>query len=359
MKTLLLILLCRMSSSVKYSLTYLASGFSGVPNMPDLMITAEFGQMQVDYCDSNKTRRSYPGFWGKVNQIDPQILKWYNERCFETQPLVYKGVISRLKENNPNEAVHILQTMGGCGWDERTGDVSSFLRHGYDGEDFMEMDMKTLAWIVQNPLAAPIQQMWAANLAAKTNWMQFFTEVCPEWLKKFVSIGPLKEKELPSVSLLQKTPSSPVSCHTTGFYPNTALMFWRKDGEEIHENVEHGEILPNHDWTFQLSVKLNVSSIPPEDWRRYDCVFQLSGLENNITTILDKNMIRTNLVSPSEFPSGAVIGGCVGLLLLLLCITGLFFWKRKNNVSRLYFRVQTYKHLRFIRENFRSKSTKK
>ncbi|XP_041867650.1 class II histocompatibility antigen, M beta 1 chain-like isoform X2 [Melanotaenia boesemani] len=268
MKTLLLILLCRMSSSVKYSLTYLASGFSGVPNMPDLMITAEFGQMQVDYCDSNKTRRSYPGFWGKVNQIDPQILKWYNERCFETQPLVYKGVISRLKENNPNE-------------------------------------------------------------------------------------------ELPSVSLLQKTPSSPVSCHTTGFYPNTALMFWRKDGEEIHENVEHGEILPNHDWTFQLSVKLNVSSIPPEDWRRYDCVFQLSGLENNITTILDKNMIRTNLVSPSEFPSGAVIGGCVGLLLLLLCITGLFFWKRKNNVSRLYFRVQTYKHLRFIRENFRSKSTKK
>ncbi|XP_041867647.1 major histocompatibility complex class I-related gene protein-like isoform X2 [Melanotaenia boesemani] len=331
MKTLLLLLFaCRMSSSVKHSLTYMASGFSGVPNMPDYMMTGEFGQIQVDYCDSNKTRRSYPGLWEKLNQIDPEILKFLNEQCFEIQPLFFKGVISGLKENNTNEAVHILQGITGCGWDERTGDRSPILRRGYDGENFMELDMKTFTWIVQNPLAAPIKQMWDANPAVKAYLKRFFTEICPQWLKKLVSLGLLKETELPSVSLLQKTPSSPVSCHATGFYPNTALMFWRKDGEEIHENVEHGEILPNHDWTFQLSVKLNVSSIPPEDWRRYDCVFQLSGLENNITTILDKNMIRTNL----EFPSGAVIGGCVGLLLLLLCITGLFFWKRNNNGFR-------------------------
>ncbi|XP_041867644.1 major histocompatibility complex class I-related gene protein-like [Melanotaenia boesemani] len=334
MKTLLLLLLCRMSSSVKYSLTFMSTGFSGVPNMPDFMITTEFGQMQPEYCDSNKIIRSYPGFWEKVNQIDPQILKLYSEGCFEIHPLVYKGVINKLKENNTNEAVHILQGMVGCEWDESTGDVTPFLRRGYDGEDFMELDMKTFTWIVQNPLAAPIKQMWETNPGTKTILRQFYTEICPHWLKTFVSVGPLKETELPSVSLLQKTPSSPVSCHATGFYPNTALMFWRKDGEEIHENVEHGEILHNHDWTFQLSVKLEVSSIPPEDWRRYDCVFQFSGLENNITTILDKNMIRTNLVSPSEFPSGAVIGGCVGLLLLLLCITGLFFWKRKNNGFR-------------------------
>ncbi|XP_041867648.1 major histocompatibility complex class I-related gene protein-like isoform X3 [Melanotaenia boesemani] len=265
MKTLLLLLFaCRMSSSVKHSLTYMASGFSGVPNMPDYMMTGEFGQIQVDYCDSNKTRRSYPGLWEKLNQIDPEILKFLNEQCFEIQPLFFKGVISGLKENNTNEAVHILQGITGCGWDERTGDRSPILRRGYDGENFMELDMKTFTWIVQNPLAAPIKQMWDANPAVKAYLKRFFTEICPQWLKKLVSLGLLKET----------------------------------------------------------------------DWRRYDCVFQLSGLENNITTILDKNMIRTNLVSPSEFPSGAVIGGCVGLLLLLLCITGLFFWKRNNNGFR-------------------------
>ena len=106
--------------------------------------------------------------------------------------------------------------------------------------------------------------------------------------------SPFISPELPSVSLLQKTPSSPVSCHATGFYPHRAMMFWRKDGEELHEDVEHGEILPNHDGSFQMSVDLNVSSVTPEDWRRYECVFHLSGAKNDIVTKLDKAVIRTN-----------------------------------------------------------------
>ncbi|KAG7224309.1 hypothetical protein INR49_000552, partial [Caranx melampygus] len=83
----------------------------------------------------------------------------------------------------------------------------------------------------------------------------------------------------PSVSLLQKTTSFPVSCHATGFYPHRALMYWTKDGEELHEDVDQGEILPNHDGTFQMTVDLNISSVKAEDWRRYDCVFQLSGVK--------------------------------------------------------------------------------
>ena len=100
--------------------------------------------------------------------------------------------------------------------------------------------------------------------------------------------------ELPSVSLLQKTPSSPVSCLATGFYPHRASLVWRKDGEELHEEVDHGEILPNHDGTFQMSVDLKLSSVTPEDWTRYDCVFQLSGVKEEIITRLEKDRIRTN-----------------------------------------------------------------
>ena len=100
--------------------------------------------------------------------------------------------------------------------------------------------------------------------------------------------------ELPSVSLLQKTPSSPVSCLATGFYPHRASLVWRKDGEELHEEVDHGEILPNHDGTFQMSVDLDVSSVTPEDWSRYDCVFQLDGVTEDIVTKLEKDRIRSN-----------------------------------------------------------------
>ena len=96
------------------------------------------------------------------------------------------------------------------------------------------------------------------------------------------------------MSLLQKTPSSPVSCLATGFYPHRASLVWRKDGEELHEEVDHGEILPNHDGTFQMSVDLKLSSVTPEDWTRYDCVFQLSGVNEDIITRLDKAVIKTN-----------------------------------------------------------------
>ncbi|XP_042339367.1 major histocompatibility complex class I-related gene protein-like, partial [Plectropomus leopardus] len=99
--------------------------------------------------------------------------------------------------------------------------------------------------------------------------------------------------ERPSVSLLQKSSSSPVSCHATGFFPNNAMIYWRKGGEELHEGVDLGEVLPNHDGTFQMSSDLDVSSVKPGDWDKYECVFQLSGLED-IRTKLDVKMIRTN-----------------------------------------------------------------
>lgn len=96
------------------------------------------------------------------------------------------------------------------------------------------------------------------------------------------------------MSLLQRTPSSSVNCHATGFYPHGAMMFWRRNGEEIHEGVNHGEILPNHDGTFQMSVDLDLSTVTPEEFGNYDCVFQLSGVKKDIITKLDKAMIRTN-----------------------------------------------------------------
>lgn len=100
--------------------------------------------------------------------------------------------------------------------------------------------------------------------------------------------------DVPSVSFLQKSPSSPVCCHATGFYPSRAEMFWRKGEEEIHDGVNKGEILPNNDRTFQMSVDLNLSSVPPEDWTKYECVFHLSGFKCDIVNRLEKSQIRTN-----------------------------------------------------------------
>ncbi|XP_030266497.1 major histocompatibility complex class I-related gene protein-like [Sparus aurata] len=193
-----------------------------------------------------------------------------------------------------SDSVHILQRMDGCEWDDETEEVIGFNQYGYDGEDFISYDLKTEKWIAPKPQAF-ITQRWDADKYRTEENKYYLTKFYPEWLKKYVDYGrsSLLRTDLPSVSLLQKTPSSPVSCLATGFYPHRASLVWRKDGEELHEEVDHGEILPNHDGTFQMSVDLNLSSVTPEDWTD-DCVFQLSGVKEEIITKLVKDRIRTN-----------------------------------------------------------------
>ncbi|CAL8237308.1 unnamed protein product, partial [Boreogadus saida] len=146
----------------------------------------------------------------------------------------------------------------------------------------------------------------------------------------------------PRVSLLQRSPSSPVVCHATGFYPDRVVVFWRRDGQELHEQVDPGEVLPNHDGTFQVSVDLDLTAVPQEDWGRYECVVQLRGIED-ISTPLDPALIRTT----SVYKSGLTVPIIIGLLVLLLAAAaaavGVFVYKKRNssdtsseNTSRVY-----------------------
>ncbi|KAK5911682.1 hypothetical protein CgunFtcFv8_005835 [Champsocephalus gunnari] len=93
-------------------------------------------------------------------------------------------------------------------------------------------------------------------------------------------------------------------------------MFWTRDGEQLHHDVDHGEILPNHDGSFQMSVALNVSSFPAEHWGKYRCVFQLSGVKEDHVIVLDRAGIRTNRVA--------------ALALLLLAGVGLLVYRKWN-----------------------------
>ncbi|XP_047460613.1 major histocompatibility complex class I-related gene protein-like [Mugil cephalus] len=338
MKTLLLLLLlCHVSSSAKHSLKFYTTVSSGVPNLPEFMIVIQVDDIQVVYCDgSNKifeTRQD----WMKILVDDnPQIWTRGTQQCFEVQPPLYKSRLNSLIQlfnHTEGSGVHILQLLDGCEWDETTGEVTGFLSYHYDGEDFSELDLKSLTWTALRPEADIIKQKWDEDTVRMKYNEQLLTQTYPELLKGHLKYGnnSLLRTDVPSVSLLQKTPSSPVSCHATGFYPDRALLFWRKDGEEIHEGVEHGEILPNHDGSFQMNVDLDISSVSPEDWRRYDCVFHLSGVEDDIITKLDETQIRTNREQPSNMTTIIIISAVVVAVVVFAAAAGFMVHRKKQD----------------------------
>ncbi|XP_054461561.1 major histocompatibility complex class I-related gene protein-like isoform X2 [Anoplopoma fimbria] len=336
MKPLFVFLLfCHVASTVKHSLKYFSTSTSGVPNFPEFVAVAMVDEVQAGYCESNmKTPEPRQDWVRDLIKDDPKQLEWYSLQCIRAQHS-FRANIDDLKQRlNQTGGIHILQRMSGCEWDDVTGEEIGFNQYGYDGEDFIALDLQTLTWTASKQQAFTTKLRWDADKTRLEDNKHNLINICPNFLKKSLHYGRsfLQRTDLPSVSLLQKTPSSPVSCHATGFYPDRAMMFWRKDGEEVHEDVDHGEILPNHDGSFQMSVDLNLSSVAPEEWRRYDCVFHLSGWKDDIITKLDQAVIRTNRGSSSEFPAGLVVGVVVGLLVLLvICITGLFIWRRNNN----------------------------
>ncbi|XP_039896941.1 major histocompatibility complex class I-related gene protein-like isoform X2 [Simochromis diagramma] len=337
-KLMILFLLCHAASAVSHMLKYFGTGTSGNPDISEFMFVLAVDDTEVLYCDASKKIVEPRQDWVKKMLDDnPGALGEYTQQCFEHQPGIYQNSISNLKQLlNQSGGVHILQCMISSEVNENSGEVKGFLQLGYNGEGYLEFDLKTMTWIPLKPEFNIVKQTMDGDRNLIKYLGNLFGTIFLERLKMFLDYGSssLKKTVLPSVSLLQKTPSSPVSCHATGFYPDRAMMFWRKDEDEIHEGVDCGEILPNNDETFQMCVDLNVSSVRPEDWRRYDCVFQLSGVEDNIVTKLDKTAIRSNwgekFENPSDTTAPIIATVVVLLVLILIAAVGFAVYKKKK-----------------------------
>ncbi|KAM4539252.1 major histocompatibility complex class I-related gene protein-like [Odontesthes bonariensis] len=320
-------------TAVTHSLKYFYTASSGVSGFPEYVSVGLVDDVQISHCDSI-TKRNVPkqDWMTAATAEDPQYWDRNTQTCVGNQQSFKAGVQILKQRFNQTGGIHLYQEMVGCEWDDETGEVKGFNQYGYDGDDLVVFDLKTTSWVAPKQQGVITKHKWDKNKANTDYWISYLSQICPEWLKKYVAYGKssLQRTELPSVSLLQKSASSPVSCHATGFYPNGADLFWRRDGDEIHEGVVKGEVLPNNDGTFQMSADLKLSDTP-EEWGRYECVFQLSGVKDDLITKLEKRRLRGN-GSGSDFPVAAVVGVLVGILVLAGVVAGgVFYWKKGNH----------------------------
>lgn len=84
--------------------------------------------------------------------------------------------------------VHIIQRMNGCEWDDKTGEIKGFNQYGYNGDDFITFDWKTLTWVAPAKGAVNMKYKWNEDSAIQF-WKNALTYECTNLLKMYVTYG--------------------------------------------------------------------------------------------------------------------------------------------------------------------------
>ncbi|XP_062401228.1 major histocompatibility complex class I-related gene protein-like [Sardina pilchardus] len=287
LKLSMLLICLPLSTTLTHRLQYFYTATSGVPHIPEFISVGMVDGVDFSYYD-NINKRSVPRqtWMEQINEEDPDY--WGSETHLATmyEQIFRKNIEILGKRFNHTGGVHVLQKTYGCQWDDNTGATDGHEALGYDGEDFLILDLENMRWIAVVPQAVPSKLKWD-NTEHFLNRDVYFKETCVEWLKRYVDYGSstLERKVPPDVSVFQRNSSA--VCHATGFYPEGVVITWKRDGEEMQEDVDVGETLPNMDGTFQKRAVLTVS--PERRKSQYTCEVEHISREPIIRTLSEED----------------------------------------------------------------------
>ncbi|KAB5528260.1 hypothetical protein PHYPO_G00138240 [Pangasianodon hypophthalmus] len=310
-----------LSSAVTHSLQYIYTAVTGI-NFPEFTAVGQVDGEQFSYYDSNIRRETPKTEWiQKINAEDPDYWSRNTQKQQGAQEVYRVNVATAMQRFNQTKGVHTWQRMYGCELDD-DGTTRGYSQWGYDGEDFVSFDLETLTYTAAKSQAVITKHKWDNNPGATVARKNYLENICIEWLKKYVSYGreTLERKVRPEASVLQKhSPSPEVVCHATGFFPKAVVISWQKDGEEVQEDVELRETLPNQDGSFQ---KRSILTVPAEELQKhtYTCVIQHSSLEKELV-----------LPVRDGAPIAIIVAVVAALVALVAVVAGIVVWKKKNS----------------------------
>ncbi|KAI4883952.1 hypothetical protein NFI96_009100, partial [Prochilodus magdalenae] len=271
----------REDSELKHENKYLYTAVTPGTRSPEFTVVGLVDGEQFEYYDSNIRKLIPRNEWiRKIDADDPEFWKRETQISQANQEIFKDNMGTLIRRLNQTEGVHTWQLMYGCEMDD-DGAVRGNRQYSYDGEDYISLDLNTVTYTAAHQKAVLTKHKWDSTRQAKFQTAYLLNE-CISWLKKYVGYGrsTLERKVLPEVSLFQKD-SSPVVCHATGFYPKAVMISWQKNGEDLFEDVELRETLPNQDGTFQ---RRSILTVPPEELYKhnYTCIIQHISLEKEM-----------------------------------------------------------------------------
>ncbi|XP_039538409.1 major histocompatibility complex class I-related gene protein-like [Pimephales promelas] len=280
----------------RFLTTYTRISSQRFTEIPEFTAVTTLDGEEIDYYDSIIKDLIPRQDWMKEFASTP-TWKEYTEIREKLQQIYKISNYVQMERFTQSDGVHTYQRMHGCEYDDETGDLQGFDWYGYDGEDFISLDLKENRYIAHVPQAIPTVMKWNNDTAQLISLKQYYNLECVYWLREFLHLSKatFKKTELPEVSLLQKNPDYYVECHVTGFLFRDTNISWRKNGQAMSDSVEleSRDTLPNEDGTFQRTVALYVR---PDEWKkdRYTCVIEHKSLAEPIQKTLTEDHIKTN-----------------------------------------------------------------
>ncbi|XP_072532264.1 major histocompatibility complex class I-related gene protein-like isoform X2 [Salminus brasiliensis] len=316
----LCLLFCYATSAEKYVLTTLHTVTKSSCH-PEFTAVSFVNERQITRFDSeNKT----------LTPIHAWVREALNDHYWDVYKQTQMSEYARLREEL-NETmkslghikdVHTFQRRSGCEWDDKTFHVKGFDEYGYDGEDFISLDLNRMKYVPHTPLANTTAERWNSNITLLESQKQYYNTECVNWLKRF---GRTNLEQTGNISFYQKKPFTPVICHVSGFCPSALKISWRKDGTEIKKNISLGDVLPDGDGTYLRDIsifsdELNIS--------HFTCVVGDSSRD------LSRNSLRfENSNSPSDTQSALPIAILCSIAIFIgtiVCVVGLVCYCKKN-----------------------------
>ncbi|XP_013910027.1 PREDICTED: major histocompatibility complex class I-related gene protein-like [Thamnophis sirtalis] len=196
---------------------------------------------------------------------------------------------------------HSWQNVIGCRLSDE-GQKQGVYQYGYDGEDFISLDEKTLSWIAANVHAQETKRRWEAEPLIALSKKDCLENKCIELLQKCVKYGKdsLLRKEPPVAKVTHKIQYKGLEtliCRVYSFYPKEVNVTWRKDGKVCEKGTFGTDVLPNSDGTYHtwLSIKVDIEK---RDY--YRCYVEHAGLPKPLIVAWEEPGERTGVGVPVE-----------------------------------------------------------
>ncbi|XP_072493166.1 hereditary hemochromatosis protein homolog isoform X2 [Notamacropus eugenii] len=226
-------------------------------------------------------------------------------------------------DTNPNRN-HTGQLLADCEIDKDIT-VKSHIHLIWDGEEYYRIDEEIGQWELLKPEFKKYLHILESPIWTNLRKL-YMNQFCVDLMRKIVGYSSLRDNVPPEVTVSRHvSPEGSIilSCTATGFYPQSILLRWEKNGKlGIWGKETSTGILPNMDNTFYLQLTLE---LPPED----------SGM--GYTCVVEHIELKTPAVYPVpenptvKKPWTLALGIVLAVILLLSCARAFIKWKKKKS----------------------------